>query len=89
MKKITFIIGMIGLMINTISYSQSTISGNGAVGHSPGTGSNFNTHYIGWLNNQIPLWFNTNGVVRARLNNSLISNINGVNQNVIPYANML
>ncbi len=85
MIKKTILILCLGLIINNSLYSQTTISGNGAVGHSPGAGSNSNTHYLGWLNNRIPLWFNTNGVVRARLNNSAIVNINSVNQNVTGY----
>lgn len=84
MKKI-IITSIVVILAFINCYAQTTISGYGNPGHLAPPGSAWNTYYVGWNNNQIPLWFNTNGLVRARLNNSSIVNINGVNQNVTGY----
>ncbi len=84
MKKI-IITSIVVILAFINCYAQTTISGYGNPGHLAPPTSAWNTYYVGWNNNQIPLWFNTNGVVRARLNNSLISTINGVDKDVSGY----
>lgn len=81
MRKI-LIICIFGVLVLNNSNAQSTISGAGNIGHQAIPGSVWNTHYVGWNNNQIPLWFNTNNIVRARINGTLTESVNGINQNL-------
>jgi hypothetical protein len=78
MKK-TIILLLIAFIASDLSAQSTTASTNA------NSSANVNNRYLGWDNNYIPLWFKTAGVVRARLNNSLTTNINGVNQNVTGY----
>ncbi len=78
MKKIIILL-LLAIIASDLSAQSTTASTNAP------SNANVNNRYLGWDNQIIPLWFKTNGVVRARLNNSAIANINGVNQNVTGY----
>lgn len=64
MKKI-IILFLLAIFVSNISAQSTTASTNA------GGGSNVYNRYLGWDNNTIPLWFKTNGAVRARINNTL------------------
>ena len=73
MKKIIILL-LLAIIASDLSAQSTTASTNAP------SNANVNNRYLGWDNHIIPLWLKTNGVVRARLNNSTIANINGVNQ---------
>lgn len=61
-----FLITCALMFMARFGFSQSTITGFGGAGH---TGVATATHFLGWINGTIPLDFQTNGILRMRLQN--------------------